>query len=96
MKNSLYYIKVAGKGEIYIWSEKEQSCNKLYFKDTGKGMTKEMVKQVFDDFFSKTDYGTGIGLSFCKKVIKDMNGKIECSAVEGEYVQFVLTFPKLK
>lgn len=96
LKNALHYVKVAGKGEIYIWTAQQEDRCFLYFKDTGKGISKNMAAHVFDDFFTKTDYGTGIGLSFCRKVILDMGGKITCEAVEGEFVQFILTFSVLK
>lgn len=93
LKNALYYVKLDKKGEIYIWLEKTNSHCILYFKDTGKGIPSRMIPSIFDSFFSKTNHGTGIGLSFCKKVIKDMGGDIACESIEGEYAKFILTFP---
>jgi signal transduction histidine kinase len=93
LKNSLYYIKASGKGEIYIWTEIKNKEHCLYFKDTGQGIPKKILHRIFDDFFTRTDYGAGVGLSFCKKVVTDMGGTISCTSEEGEFVQFILTFP---
>lgn len=94
LKNALYYIKAAGKGEIAIWLESEAEYNNLYFKDTGEGINMAILPHIFDRFFSKTRGGAGVGLAFCKEAMKDMGGDIICTSIEGEYSLFKLTFPK--
>ncbi len=96
LKNSLYYVKAAKKGKISIWTEKGQQVNKLHFKDTGKGISKESLPHIFNQFYSRTDHGTGVGLAFCKMVMQHLGGDITCDSVEGEFTQFTLTFPVLK
>ena len=96
IKNALYYVKVAGQGRIYIWSDDEKSANKVHFKDTGKGIAKKDLPHVFDNFFSKTTHGTGVGLAFCKMTMERFGGKIVCRSVENEFVEFILFFPKIK
>ncbi|HBC71240.1 MAG TPA: ATP-binding protein [Coxiellaceae bacterium] len=93
LKNALYYIARARKGQIYIHLENRENENRLYFKDTGKGIAKEMLSHIFNRFYSKTDGGVGIGLSFCKMAMEWMGGSITCQSVEGEYTEFVLHFP---
>ena len=41
IKNALYFIQAAGKGDISIWLENDEDNNYLYFKDTGKGIEKQ-------------------------------------------------------
>lgn len=96
IKNALYFINKAGKGEITIWTKTEEDVNYLYFKDTGTGMDETTKKHAFDHFFSKTENGNGIGLAFCKMVMQNMNGDIKCHAKEGEFTEFCLTFPKIE
>jgi len=93
LKNALYYIARARKGQIYIHLENRENENRLYFKDTGKGIAKEMLPHIFNRFYTKTDGGVGIGLSFCKMAMEWMGGSITCQSVEGEYTEFVLHFP---
>ncbi len=95
LKNSLYYIKAAGKGRIFIRTEADtkNSMNTLIFKDTGKGIAKEILPNIFEPFFSRRHHGTGVGLAFCARVMEAHHGTIHCDSVEGEYVTFEMRFP---
>ena len=68
--------------------------NKLYLKDYGKGIEKEIIKKIFDKFFTQSRSGTGIGLSFCKLIMEDIGGSIKCESIVGKYTNFILNFPK--
>jgi len=96
IKNALYYIAAANKGEIYIFLEHKDDVNILHFKDTGKGIRAQVLPYIFDRFFTKTRHGAGIGLAYCKMVMQAFNGDITCHSREGEYAEFLLTFPKVK
>lgn len=93
IKNALYYVKAANKGEIMIWTKRGEKVNYLYFKDTGKGIAAADLPFIFDRFYSRTKHGTGIGLYFCKSVMNGLGGNIYCKSQEGEFVEFKLTFP---
>lgn len=95
LKNAIYYIRAAGKGEIYIWIETGLSFNLLYFKDTGAGIPATILPKIFEQFFSNTTHGTGIGLTFAKNVMQSFGGDISCESEEGKYTEFVLKFPSL-
>jgi signal transduction histidine kinase len=96
MKNALYFIEATQKGEIYIWTQKTRKANKLYFRDTSKGISKEMQKNLFKQFHSMREGGTGVGLSFCKMVMNALHGEINCYSELGVHTTFVLSFPRLK
>ncbi|MCL5272560.1 MAG: HAMP domain-containing histidine kinase [Gammaproteobacteria bacterium] len=93
IKNALYVIATAQRGEIQIWTEYNDKFNYLYFKDTAKGMTAQQVSRLFNHFYTTTFMGTGIGLSFCKLVMNGFGGNIICEAEEGQYALFSLSFP---
>ncbi len=95
IKNALYYIETSNKGTIYIWAEKNERKNILYFKDTGQGMSHYVQANLFKKFFTNTHNGTGLGLSFCKSIMEMFGGNISCNSQEGEYAEFVLSFPAL-
>jgi signal transduction histidine kinase len=94
LKNALYQIKAARKGEIFIWTEPREKYNLLHFKDTAQGIPPKILARLFDRFYTQTYHGTGIGLAFCKIVMENLKGKIACESVEGEYAHFILHFPK--
>lgn len=93
IKNALYYVKKSKNGAIYIFSEKTENSNVLYFKDTGTGIPEDVLPHIFDRFFSRTAHGTGIGLSFCKMVMEGLGGSITCTSVPGEFTEFKMIFP---
>ena len=64
LKNALYFIEKAKKGEIHIWLDETPKYNRLHFKDTGSGISKKHLSYVFERFFTKdTHRGSGIGLA---------------------------------
>ena len=101
LKNAIYYVKAARKGKIEIWLEpttakdNPHAFNVLHFKDTGKGITADILPFIFEPFFSRTRHGTGIGLAFCRRVMQEHHGMIACESVEGEFAHFTLSFPNI-
>ena len=95
LKNALYVIATAQKGEISIWTEQGEKFNTLYFKDSAIGMSSQQLARLFNHFYTTTFMGTGIGLSFCKLVMNRFGGDIRCETQEGSYTQFMLSFPAL-
>ncbi len=93
LKNALFFIKRCDKGQIQIWCEPGEKVNKLYFKDTSQGMEEETISKIFEEFYSKRSEGTGLGLTFCQKVIESFNGTISVESVLGEYTCFCITLP---
>ena len=95
LKNALYFILAANKGEITIWVDISRAENYLHIKDTGQGVKQEYLSKMFDKFFSQRKHGTGLGLAFCKSVMENIGGRIECASEEGKYTEFILAFPAI-
>lgn len=96
LKNSLYHIKNLEKeAKIYISFKSFNTENILYFKDTGAGISSKNLPHIFDYFWTRTNYGTGLGLNFCKSVMKKFGGDLICNSKEGEFTEFILKFPKI-
>jgi signal transduction histidine kinase len=101
MKNAIYFVRKANKGEIFIEAiagkstdQNPNPMNYLYFKDTGPGIPEENLQHLFKAFFSRSQNGTGVGLSLCKSIMNEFGGNISCESVEGEFTKFVMEFPK--
>tara|TARA_R110000868_G_scaffold10639_4_gene51632 strand:+ start:31521 stop:32810 length:1290 start_codon:yes stop_codon:yes gene_type:complete len=95
IKNALYYIAEVNKGYIELWYSEETRYNVLHFKDTSKGISVQDLPLLFERFFTTSKVGTGIGLSFCRKVVESFGGKITCQSVFGEYTEFLIHLPKV-
>ncbi|WP_157020318.1 PAS-domain containing protein [Mesorhizobium xinjiangense] len=63
--------------------------------DTGPGISKDILPRIFEPFFTTKDIGmgTGIGLSFCHRVVQSHGGSIKIESVEGGGSTFVVSLP---
>lgn len=95
LKNALYFIAKAEKGHVEIFTSTDENNNFLHFKDFACGIAKEDLDLIFDRFFTKTNVGTGIGLSYCKMTMTAHNGDIICHSEPGKFAEFILRFPKI-
>ncbi|MDA9817657.1 response regulator [Flavobacteriaceae bacterium] len=98
IKNSLYYIKTYPKIMVTIYTEKSdrEGFNKLVIRDTGPGISKKLIAELFGEFVtSGKKGGTGLGLVFCRRAIKSFDGDIICESELGKWTKFILYFPKL-
>ena len=55
----------------------------IKIEDTGEGISREDLSQIFDPFFSRKDNGTGLGLSITETLIKNHNGIIQIKSKAG-------------
>lgn len=94
IKNALYAIAAANKGSIRITTSCRNRCWTLTVRDTGSGIRACDLPYIFDTHFTtKTQRGAGLGLPFCRRVVKAFGGRIECESVEGSHTAFHLCFP---
>ncbi|HEY6906047.1 MAG TPA: ATP-binding protein, partial [Ignavibacteriaceae bacterium] len=67
----------------------------LFISDNGTGIDENIMKDIFDPFYTtKRDKGgIGLGLSITYGIVKDHGGKIEVESKKGEGTTFTLRFP---
>ena len=70
-------IKFTKEGTITITIEKKGNQEVVVsIKDTGIGISSEILPKLFSKFASKSYQGTGLGLFICKSIIESHGGKI--------------------
>ncbi len=62
----------------------------IEISDTGKGISKEKMEQIFTPFFTDKNRGTGLGLSISKNIIEKHGGSITVKSREGEGTTFMV------
>lgn len=68
---------------------------RFYVRDTGIGIDKEKLKDVFDRFVKINDYmeGIGLGLAICKGLVVKMGGSIHVTSELGVGSEFSFILP---
>jgi len=95
LKNSIYYVRKAGHGDIRIRLVRGREFNQMMVEDSGTGIAPEIMRRIFERFFTTTEtgHGAGIGLSFCRIVMDGIGGSIRCESELGKFTRFILEFP---
>lgn len=77
-------ISIAEKEEDYI----------IYIKDNGPGIEKDVLRRIFDPYFTTKKDGTGLGLINVSKILEAHGGSIEVESEKGKGTLFKLYLPK--
>jgi two-component system, NtrC family, sensor histidine kinase HydH len=56
----------------------------ITIRDTGQGMTKDALKNIFKPFYTTKERGVGLGLAICQKIIKEHGGLIRVKSIPGQ------------
>lgn len=92
-------IKFTDEGTISISCHATGDYLQMKIADTGIGIEKENIVQLFEPFMqidtglTRKHEGTGLGLSICKKLVEMLNGKIEVESVFGSGSTFTISIP---
>ncbi|MBW2636181.1 MAG: hybrid sensor histidine kinase/response regulator [Deltaproteobacteria bacterium] len=86
-------------GTIHIGVDHDDLYVTARISDTGSGIPQDKIPFIFEPFFrgkGKEDRqrGSGLGLTFCKKIMEAHEGSIEVMSKEGEGTTFLLKFPR--
>jgi len=62
-------------------------------RDTGVGISAEMLAQIFEPFHSSRPDGLGLGLYISKNIVEEHGGKIDVKSVPGDGATFTVWLP---
>ncbi|MGF1719366.1 hybrid sensor histidine kinase/response regulator [Vibrio kyushuensis] len=95
-KNAFYY-QSESDFNLHIEIACEETTNTLRVRDNGQGIENGKIEAIFNDFYTFGKNGSyGLGLPFCRRVMRSFGGDIECNSEVGEWTEFILRFPKYK
>ena len=83
-------------GHIEVTTLVEGATVVFKVKDSGCGIAKEIMSEIFTPFFTtkKKNHGTGLGLSMSQGVIESFGGKIIANSTQGVGSEFIIRLPK--
>ncbi len=86
---------ITGPGTITISTTNDENDIRVSVTDTGRGMTFDQTKKIFDPFYTSKEAGsgTGLGLSVSLSIVKSMNGSIDVQSMPGAGSAFTVVLP---
>lgn len=87
---------VAISGSLSIWSDrKNDETARIFIKDNGHGISRDMLKHIFEPFFSTKERGkgTGLGLFVSYGIVKKLGGKILVESELNKGTTFTIELP---
>jgi signal transduction histidine kinase len=109
MVNAVQAMSAGGKLVVSIFQSKYQDikdeirrdlgCDQVLvarFQDTGKGISPEDMKSIFEPFFTNKSKGTGLGLSISKGIVREHGGELTCNSEMHKGTVFTVYLPVRK
>ena len=92
MLNAIEAMKDSG-GELTVKSQLQDSQLQFSVSDTGVGLPKEKMDQIFSAFFTTKPQGSGMGLSISRSIVESHGGRLWATANNGRGAAFHFTLP---
>lgn len=92
-KNALESIGNQENGTIHIEAGQLSETQKyITITDNGPGIPKALMNDIFIPFFTTKNFGTGVGLSLSKQILKLHGGNLKVSSTPHKKTVFALHF----
>ena len=89
--NAIQAIEDGGK--LNVTTKRTNGFVEINFKDTGMGMSNEILKKIFKPFFTTKETGTGLGLANTKRIVLNHGGKISAENSAEGGARFTIRIP---
>jgi NtrC-family two-component system sensor histidine kinase KinB len=98
LSNALRYTPPGGK--ITFSAQAEEKEVRFSFTDTGKGIPRQYLPRIFEQFFrvpgQEKESGAGLGLAIVKEIIEAHGGTVGVESQEGQGSTFTFTLRRVE
>lgn len=91
-RNAIQAMQKGGKLSVKL-QKLNTGRTQIIFSDTGIGMSRSQVEQLFEPFSGSTTGGTGLGLSIVYQIVRDHGGTINVRSLEGSGTTITIELP---
>jgi signal transduction histidine kinase len=80
-------------GTVTLTTSRIDETVEIAVSDTGAGISPEVGRRLFEQFFTTKPQGTGLGLSISRQILEEHGGKIHWSSPPGAGATFTMVLP---
>jgi signal transduction histidine kinase len=91
VKNGLEVL--AQGGALTVTTQRLDETVEIAVSDTGPGITPEVGRRLFEQFFTTKPQGTGLGLYITRQIVEEHGGRLRWSSTPGAGAVFVAILP---
>lgn len=97
IKNAIIHgFKNQKNGKILISTSLDEEYIYISVKDNGVGIKQEHKDKIFEEFYTTSKKGTGLGLNITRTLVRDkLKGELSVESSYGEYTEFIIQIPLL-
>ena len=81
-------------GSLGIHCHANEDFVMLSVSDSGCGIPKETLSQIFTPYFTTKGSGTGLGLMIVERIVREHGASLSVDSKEGEGTTFTISFPR--
>jgi len=93
IKNAIEAMDKTEKRILKISAEQIGNNLEIKISDTGKGIPKELIKKIFEPFFTSKVYGPGLGLTVALTIVQYYKGFISVESEVGKGTTIIIRLP---
>lgn len=82
-------------GELMIRTDNQQTNAVIQISDTGCGIDKDILRNIFKPYYSSRPEGMGLGLATARKIVEGHKGTITVNSEPGKGTSFTIKLPLL-
>jgi signal transduction histidine kinase len=84
---------VSRGGTLTLTTSRVGETVEISISDTGPGISPEVGRRLFEQFFTTKPQGTGLGLSISRQIVEEHGGKIRWHSTPGAGATFTMIVP---
>ena len=94
--NSMNALEKGGSISVSCTFDRQAESIIIRFRDSGKGIPENHIRDIFDPFVSLSQKGKGLGLAICQRIVDGHNGKIFAENIKKKGAQITIQLPLLE